>query len=183
MKKLLFLSLLSVNMVYSQEYTYSMINQSQNKFLERYSIKYTGPYVRHMVVSGNVNNLSDPKLIKQYNIAFKEFLSWNTVFETVPSDTLAIMNFSEYLYTKENVDIFVKFIFGSSNDKILKVKSIDVNDRIHNVKTIEIIEYYSPDSMDNFSHVIFYKDFLDFWNIWVYDETDTELDCAPCIIP
>jgi hypothetical protein len=183
MKKLLFSLVLVTNVSFSQDYSYSMINQSQNKFLERYNIKYTGPYVRYMVESGNVNKLSDPKLIKQYNISFKEFVSWNNVFETVPSDTFAIMSFSEYLSSKETVDIFVDYIFSASNDKILKIKSINVNDRMHNVKTIEIIEYYAPAGMDNFSHVIFYKDFSDFWNIWVYDETDTELDCAPCMIP
>lgn len=181
MKKLLFSLVFVTNVSFSQECSYSMINESQNKLLDRYGIMYTGPYIRYMVTSGNVNNLGSKELISQFNKAFKQFSEWNNSFDVVPEPGPGTISFKTYFSDKKHTDFKIKMISGRP-DKILKIKSVTVNDSVHDIKTIDIIEYYN-ESLNSIEHEIFYSNFSGIWNVLYYDDTDTELSCPPCVIP
>lgn len=182
MKKLLFLSLLTVNTVFSQEYTYSMLNESENNFLDRYSIDYTGMHVRYIIFNDSLELIRTDQLRTDFKTAYANFIKWNNNQFSVLPDTIGVlMNGQEYLESKEKIDAM--YIFGKYHN-VLNIYTISVDDRLNNVKTIEIVEAYDIRNQW-FFHRIFYSNFDNQWTdwSWVKDLNSENLECAPCHIP
>ena len=157
-----------------QDLAFDMINRSQNKLLDKYSIDFTGAHVRHMVVTGRVNRLE-----KSYSdsmvAAYNRFMIWNDgSFKVVPDSTV-LMSGYEYLLLKPNRDEWMDF------EIIPSVKILSIYNKVINqdgIKSIEIIEvirmpYYVQS-------VILIEDYFGKWKIFFYDENDTTLDCPSC---
>jgi hypothetical protein len=67
--------------------------------------------------------------------------------------------------------------------KILGFYSVKINDRINNVRTIEILELYNT-GMDNYiDHIIMVEHFDDFWELITPNDDDITLDCGQCPVP
>ena len=61
----------------AQEYNYTMLNEYENHILDRYKIDYTGPHVRYMIESGEVNNLNDNATKNAMQLAYDNFVKFN----------------------------------------------------------------------------------------------------------
>ena len=162
-------------------YNFSSLNQSQNKLLDTYGIDYTGPYTRYKVLSGEYLKLNDTTLQTEYLRAFNRFEIWNkNYFNTIP-DTVYFSDGLQYMKDKDANELLIATF--NETRKILGFYSVKVNDRINNVRTIEILELYNT-GMDNYiDHIIMVEQFDGFWELITYDDNDQTLDCGQCMIP
>jgi hypothetical protein len=162
-------------------YNFSSLNQSQNKLLDTYGIDYTGPYTRYKVLSGEYLKLNDTTLQTEYLRAFNRFEIWNkNYFKTIP-DTVYFSDGLQYMKDKDANEL-LKATFNETR-KILGFYSVKINDRINNVRTIEILELYNT-GMDNYiDHIIMVEHFDDFWELITPNDDDITLDCGQCPVP
>jgi hypothetical protein len=154
---------------------FDMINHSQNKLLDKYSIDFTGAHVRSMVVTGRVHRLEDKSISDSMIAAYDRFMLWNDgSFKVVPDSTVLMLGY-EYLLLKPNRDEWMDFDIIPSV-KILSIYNKEINQ--DGIKSIEIIEAIRmPYSVQS---VILIEDYFGKWKIFFYDENDTTLDCPSC---
>jgi len=183
MKNLLFILISFFYFVsFSQNiYNFSSLNQSQNKLLDSYGIDYTGPYTRYKVISEEYKKLEDTLLQTQYLVAFDRFEKWNkNYFKSIP-DTMYFSDGIEYMKDK-NTNEFLKATFNKAR-KILGIYSIKINDRLNNIRTIEILELYNIGIQNYIDHIIMVENYIGFWELITYDDEDPTLDCGQCMVP
>lgn len=183
MKKLIVLFAIVVsNVSFSQNiFNFSFLNQSQNKLLDFYGIDYTAPFIRYKVVSNEYKLFKDTALQIAFIEAYDKFQKWNVnFFKTIP-DTTYFSDGIAYMKDKDANDL-LKFTFNETR-KILGIYNIKIDDKINDIRTIEILELYNTE-MDNYiDHVIMIENYKGFWELVTYDEEDITLDCAQCMAP
>jgi hypothetical protein len=183
MKKLIFLllSFISFDNTAQSVFNFSMLNQSENKLLDSYGIDYTGPYTRYKVISEEYRRLKDTLLQSEYLTAFDKFQKWNkNYFKTIP-DTTYFSDGVKYMKDKDANEL-LKATFNETR-KILGIYSIEIDDKLNNIRTIEILELYNTEMYKYINHVIMIENYKGFWELFLYDDDDPTLDCGQCIIP
>ncbi|MBM3185531.1 MAG: hypothetical protein FJZ67_04465 [Bacteroidetes bacterium] len=162
-------------------FTFTCLNQSENKLLDSYGIDYTGPYTRYKIISGEYKRLKDTLLRNQFIEAFEKFQKWNkNYFKTIP-DTTYFSDGIEYMKNKD-ADSFLKAIFNETR-KITGIYSIKIEDKLNNIRTIEILEIYNTGMNNYIDHIIMIENYKGFWDSFMYDDDDPTLDCGSCMIP
>ena len=184
MKKLI-ISIIAISIssvLFTQtNFNFTSLNQSQNKLLDSYGIDYTGPYTRYKIISGEYKRLKDTSLRNQFLEAFEKFEKWNkNYFKTIP-DTTYFSDGVEYMKNKD-ADAFFKAIFNETR-KILGIYSIKIEDKLNNIRTIEILEIYNAGMYNYIDHIIMVENYKGFWDSFMYDDEDPTLDCGRCMIP
>lgn len=183
MKKLIILvSVFVSNISFAQtSFIFTSLNQSENKLLDSYGIDYTGPYTRYKIISGEYKRLKDTSLRNQFLEAFEKFEKWNkNYFKTIP-DTTYFSDGIEYMKNKD-ANEFLKATFNETR-KILGIYSININDKLNNIRTIEILELYNTGMQNYIDHIIMVENYKGFWELFIYDDEDPTLDCGRCMIP
>lgn len=162
-------------------FNFSSLNQSENKLLDSYSIDYTGPYTRYKVISEEYKRLEDKSLQSEYLTAFNKFEKWNkNYFKTIP-DTTYFSDGVEYMQKKDANEL-LKATFNETR-KILGIYSIEIGDKLNNIRTIEILELYNIGMNKYIDHVIMIENYKGFWELFLYNDEDSTLDCGQCMIP
>ena len=183
MKKLfVFIATFVINVSFSQtSYNFSFLNQSENKLLDHYGIDYTGPFIRYKVVSNEYKTFKDTSLQLSFLEAFDKFQKWNKNYFKIIPDTNYFSDGTTYMKNK-NANELLKFTLDDTR-KILGIYSIDIDDKLNDIKTIEILELYNTGMNNYIDHIIMIEDFKGFWELVTYDEEDITLDCAQCMVP
>lgn len=162
-------------------YNFSFLNQSENKLLDYYGIDYTGPFIRYKVVSNEYKTFKDTSLQLSFLEAFDKFQKWNKNYFKIIPDTNYFSDGTTYMKNK-NANELLKFTLDDTR-KILGIYSIDIDDKLNDIKTIEILELYNTGMNNYIDHIIMIEDFKGFWELVTYDEEDITLDCAQCMVP
>ena len=153
--------------------------EDENYILDRHGIDYCSPHTRKMVESGNVYNLEKDIQDGMFE-AYNRFTAWNKgYFNSIPDTNKVISNGAIYMAGKKSIP-FVKGIFGESR-KILGIYSLQVNDKLYGIRTIEVLEVWSnhPD-LNVIEIVIMFEDFEGNWDILIPETFDFPVECDGC---
>jgi hypothetical protein len=178
MKKLLLvLAGLAVNCALAQDIL--SFDKDQNYILDRHGIDYCSPHTRKMVESGNVYNLEKDIQDGMFE-AYNRFTAWNKgYFNSIPDTNKVISNGAIYMADKKAIP-FVKGAFNESR-KILGIYSLQVNDKLYGIRTIEVLEVWSnhPD-LNVIEIVIMFEDFEGIWDSLIPATFDFPVECDRC---
>lgn len=165
----------------AQEYNYTMLNEYENHILDRYKIDYTGPHVRYMIESGEVDNLDDNATKNAMQVAYDNFIKFNkNYFQTVPtSSSFILFTGTQYIENKD-CDNFTKLICGDSRLIVGFYKKV-VNDLENDIRSIEIIEINDAGTQ-NINHAIFIEDFNGFSTLITPEDFHGMVLCGQCPI-
>jgi hypothetical protein len=178
MKKLLLvLAVLSVNCAIAQNIL--SFTRYENYILDRHGIDYCSPHTRRMVESGDVYNCEkhiQDGMFEAYNL----FTNWNKgYFNSIPDTNKVISNGAIYMAGKKSIP-FVKAAFNESR-KILGIYSLQVNDKLYGIRTIEVLEVWSNTPQLNVIEIIvMIEDFEDNWDILIPETYNFPVDCSIC---
>ena len=153
--------------------------EDENYILDRHGIDYCSPHTRKMVESGNVYNLEKDIQDGMFE-AYNRFTAWNKgYFNSIPDTNKVISNGAIYMADKKAIP-FVKGIFGESR-KILGIYSLQVNDKLYGIRTIEVLEVWSnhPD-LNVIEIVTMFEDFEGNWDILIPETFDFPVECDGC---
>jgi hypothetical protein len=153
--------------------------EDENYILDRHGIDYCSPHTRKMVESGNVYNLEKHIQDGMFE-AYNRFTAWNKgYFNSIPDTNKVISNGAIYMADKKAIP-FVKGIFGESR-KILGIYSLQVNDTLYGIRTIEVLEVWSNTPQLNVIEIIvMIEDFEGNWDILIPETYNFPVDCSIC---
>ena len=178
MKKIvLVLAGLAVNCALAQDIL--SFKEDENYILDRHGIDYCSPHTRRMVESGNVYNREKHIQDGMFE-AYNRFTAWNKgYFNSIPDTNKVISNGAIYMAGKKSIP-FVKGAFNESR-KILGIYSLQVNDKLYGIRTIEVLEVWSnhPD-LNVIEPIIMFEDFEGNWDILIPATFDFPVDCDGC---
>ena len=153
--------------------------EDENYILDRHGIDYCSPHTRRMVESGAVYNLEKHIQDGMFE-AYNRFTAWNKGhFNSIPDTNKVISNGAIYMAGKKSIP-FVKGAFNESR-KILGIYSLQVNDKLYGIRTIEVLEVWSnhPD-LNVIEIVIMFEDFEGNWDILIPATFDFPVECDGC---
>ena len=153
--------------------------EDENYILDRHGIDYCSPHTRKMVESGNVYNLEKDIQDGMFE-AYNRFTAWNKgYFNSIPDTNKVISNGAIYMADKKAIP-FVKGAFNESR-KILGIYSLQVNDTLYGIRTIEVLEVWSnhPD-LNVIEPIIMFEDFEGIWDSLIPATFDFPVECDGC---
>jgi hypothetical protein len=178
MKNIVFVfAVLAVNCALAQDIL--SFNEDENYILDRHGIDYCSAHTRRMVESGDVYNCEkhiQDGMFEAYNL----FTNWNKgYFNSIPDTNKVISNGAIYMAGKKSIP-FVKGAFNESR-KILGIYSLQVNDTLYGIRTIEVLEVWSnhPD-LNVIEIVTMFEDFEGNWDILIPETFDFPVECDGC---
>jgi hypothetical protein len=153
--------------------------EDENYILDRHGIDYCSAHTRRMVESGDVYNCEkhiQDGMFEAYNL----FTNWNKgYFNSIPDTNKVISNGAKYMAGKKAIP-FVKGTFGESR-KILGIYSLQVNDTLYGIRTIEVLEVWSNHpELNVIEPIIMFEDFEGNWDILIPATFDFPVECDGC---
>lgn len=166
--------------------TFTMLNQSQNKLLDKYGIDYAGLQTRYIMSTNQIDIIEDTETRLGMIKSYEEFMKWKSPDVKILPDTIEVlMTGYDYLKDKSLMDDRTELlrVFFYDYHKVLQRLHFDVYDGM--IKSIEIIECSMPseDFGINFFHMIFIENKYGYWKLFSSDDSDTTLDCPFCGTP
>ena len=153
--------------------------EDENYILDRHGIDYCSAHTRKMVESGDVYNTEKHIQVGMFE-AYNRFTAWNKgYFNSIPDTNKVISNGAIYMADKKAIP-FVKGTFGESR-KILGIYSLQVNDTLYGIRTIEVLEVWSRGiELNVIEIVVMFEDFEGNWDILIPATFDFPVDCDRC---
>jgi len=185
MKKLLVIITISISN-FANTQCYTLLNQTENKILDTYGIKYTGLHTRYIMSTNQIDKITDIESKKGMIKSYSEFTKWNNGrLQIIPDTTDIIETCMDYIQSKNVTEDQedLKWLMNETQNILQKIH-FDINDS--KIKSIEILEIHMTKNIDcinNIHHMIFIEDIYGYWSCVLPNYDDITLECPFCPVP